>query len=489
MKRNLREKCRMVTGYGAWHIGIMHVSDGPHGVRAQKDGAKNDDSYEATCFPTASSVACSWNVELIEKMAEGIAREAKELGVSVMLGPGVNMKRSPLCGRNFEYYSEDPLLAGELAAHYIAAMQRCGVGTSLKHYAGNNQETHRMTANSMIDERALHEIYLTAFEIAVKKADPASVMASYNYVNGMPACENSYLLKEILREKWGYRGLVMSDWGACVDLPACIDAGMDVEMPDSMGNHLSDLERAVKNGGLSIEKLDQAVERIEKLTAEYGKNCVSDNQKKEVSRDTRRKNHVLAGQMEAESVVLLKNESFFPLQTGMGLLIIGDLAEYPRYQGGGSSHIHTEMIESVKKQFEKYYEKVRYVKGYKRNTFNRNKRLEQEALRAVKQAVRKGIPILFFGGLTDMAEGEGYDREHYDLPYNQTALLRQILKITDQVGFISFGGAPYDMEFPARCKALLQMYLGGESVWKSLCGYRDGTGKSIEQTCGKYSVQ
>ena len=467
MKRNLQEKCRMVTGNGAWHIGTMHVSDGPHGVRAQKDGAKNDDSYEATCFPTASSVACSWNVELIEKMSEGIAREAKELGVSVMLGPGVNMKRSPLCGRNFEYYSEDPLLAGELAAHYISAMQRCGVGTSLKHYAGNNQETHRMTANSMIDERTLHEIYLTAFEIAVKKAKPASVMASYNYVNGMPACENSYLLKEILREKWGYRGLVMSDWGACVDLPACIDAGMDVEMPDSMGNHMPELEKAVKSGKLPIEKLDQAVERIEKLMAEYGKKRITENQKKEVSKDTRRKNHVLAGWIEAESAVLLKNESFFPLRTGAELLIIGDLAEHPRYQGGGSSHIHTEMAESVTKQLEKYYAKVRYVKGYKRNTFNRNKRLEQEALRAVKQAVRKGIPILFFGGLTDMAEGEGYDREHYDLPYNQTALLRQILKITDRVGFISFGGAPYDMEFPARCKALLQMYLGGESVGKT----------------------
>lgn len=467
MKRNLREKCRMVTGNGAWHIGAMQVSDGPHGVRAQKDGAKNDDSYEATCFPTASSVACSWNIELIEKMGEGIATEAKELGVSVILGPGVNMKRSPLCGRNFEYFAEDPMLAGELGAHYILAMQRCGVGTSLKHYAGNNQETHRMTANSMIDERALHEIYLTTFEIAVKKAKPASVMASYNYVNGVSACENSYLLREVLRDNWGYQGLVMSDWGACVDLPACINAGMDVEMPDSMGNHLPELESVVKNGELSIEKLDQAVERIEKLSAEYGVNHISDHQSKEVSRDTRKKNHVLAGQIEAESAVLLKNESFFPLYAGSELLIIGELAEYPRYQGGGSSHIHTEMVEPVKKQFEKYYEKVRVVKGYKRNTFARNKWLEQEAVLAVKRAVHNKIPILFFGGLTDMAEGEGYDRESYDLPYNQMALLRQILRITDQIGFVSFGGAPYDMEFPSRCKALLQMYLGGESVGKA----------------------
>ena len=237
MRKSLEEMCRLVTGYGAWHIGDIQVSDGPHGVRAQEDGAKNNDSYEATCFPTASSVACSWNPNLIGQMAESIAQEAKELGVSVVLGPGINIKRSPLCGRNFEYYSEDPFLTGELATAYISAMQEHGVGTSLKHFAGNNQETHRMTSNSMIDDRALHEIYLSAFEKAVKKAKPATVMASYNYINGLPACENSHLLTEILREKWGYEGLVMSDWGACVDLPACVAAGMDVEMPDSCGNH------------------------------------------------------------------------------------------------------------------------------------------------------------------------------------------------------------------------------------------------------------
>ena len=224
MDQNLEEMCRLVTGKGAWHIGELQVSDGPHGVRAQEDGVKNNDSYEATCFPTASSVACSWDPVLIGQMAEGIAKEAKELGVSVVLGPGINIKRSPLCGRNFEYYSEDPFLAGELAVAYIRSMQKCGVGTSLKHFAGNNQETHRMTSNSMIDERAMHEIYLAAFEQAVKRARPATVMAGYNYLNGVPACENRELLTGILRDRWGYEGLVMSDWGACVDLPACIRA-------------------------------------------------------------------------------------------------------------------------------------------------------------------------------------------------------------------------------------------------------------------------
>ena len=241
MGKSLEEMCRLVTGRGTWHIGDIHVSDGPHGIRAQEDGAKNNDSYEATCFPTASSAACYWNRELIGKMGEGLAQEAKALGVSVVLGPGVNMKRSPLCGRNFEYYSEDPFLTGELASSYIIAMQECGVGTSLKHFAGNSQETHRMTSNSMIDERALHEIYLRAFEKTVKKAKPATIMASYNYLNGLPACENKHLLTDILRNDWKYEGLVMSDWGACVDLPECISAGMDVEMPDSCGNHYDEI--------------------------------------------------------------------------------------------------------------------------------------------------------------------------------------------------------------------------------------------------------
>ena len=272
MAKNPEEMCRLVTGKGAWHIGNLHVSDGPHGVRAQEDGAKNDDSYEATCFPTASSAACSWDRELIGEMAEGIAEEAKALGVSVMLGPGVNIKRSPLCGRNFEYYSEDPFLAGELAVSYVLAMQKNGVGTSLKHFAGNSQETHRMTSNSMIDDRALHEIYLAAFEKVVKEAKPATVMAAYNYVNGIPACENSHLLTDILRKKWGYGGLVMSDWGACVDLPACLSAGMDVEMPDSCGNHFKDVTEALKNRRLSEKTLECAVNRIEALEKTYGKN-------------------------------------------------------------------------------------------------------------------------------------------------------------------------------------------------------------------------
>ena len=484
MGKSLEEMCRFVTGRGAWHIGDIQVSDGPHGIRAQEDGAKNNNSYEATCFPTASSTACSWDRNLLGKMAQGMAKEAKALGVSVVLGPGVNMKRSPLCGRNFEYYSEDPFLAGELAASYILAMEKCGVGTSLKHFAGNSQETHRMTSNSMIDDRALHEIYLRAFEKAVKEAKPATVMASYNYLNGVPACENAHLLTEILREKWGYEGLVMSDWGACVDLPACIAAGMDVEMPDSYGNHYQELLETAKRGKSFVKTLETAVDRIEKLNDCYRKNILTDKKLKKVSESIREENHRLAGQIEEESAVLLKNDGFLPLQGLTEILMVGNLANKLRIQGGGSSHINTRRIDSFVEQFEKYGIKVRFTKGYKNTSFQRNRKLEQRAIEKVRKAKEENIPVFFFGGLTDIAEGEGYDRESFQLQPNQTALLEQLLEVNEQIGFISVSGSPYDMELPSRCKALLQLYLGGEAVAaacvKILLGKVNPSGKLAE---------
>ncbi|MCR4789208.1 MAG: glycoside hydrolase family 3 C-terminal domain-containing protein, partial [Lachnospiraceae bacterium] len=464
MKNIEKENERLVTGFGAWHIGDIHVSDGPHGMRTQDDGADNNESYEATCFPTASSMACSWNREAAAKMAKGIAAEAKELGVSVVLGPGVNIKRSPLCGRNFEYYSEDPFLAGEMVAEYIRSMQDCGVGTSLKHFACNSQETHRMTSNSMVDERALREIYLAAFEIAVKKADPSTIMASYNFLNGQSACENRHLLTEILRDEWGYEGLVMSDWGACVDLPACIEAGMDVEMPDSNGVHEEDLKEALKTGSLSKEALDKAVKRIKELNERYKDLILPEGSKKGVTESTRNANHELAASLEAENAVLLKNDSFLPLKEGTKVLMIGGLAEKPRIQGGGSSHINTKKIDGFIESFEKNGLEVTFVKGYSCDSNEPDASLENEALAKVKEAVKDHITILFFGGLTEMAEGEGYDRRSFDLPGNQSSLLKKIYEITDDMAFISFSGSPYKMELPVKSRALLQMYLGGEAV-------------------------
>lgn len=484
MGKNLEEMCRLVTGRGAWHIGDVPVSDGPHGIRAQEDGAKNNNSYEATCFPTASSAACSWDTELIGKMGKALAQEAKALGVSVVLGPGVNMKRSPLCGRNFEYYSEDPFLAGELACSYILAMQECGVGTSLKHFAGNSQETHRMTSNSMIDDRALHEIYLRAFEKVVKKANPATVMASYNYLNGMPACENKHLLTDILKNDWKYEGLVISDWGACVNLPACISAGMDVEMPDSCGNHYAEIWNEATTNPEFLKKLECSVERIEKFNDRYKGNIIQDGKKKRIPDDIREENHKLAEQIAEESTVLLKNDGFLPLQGIKDILMIGELADKPRIQGGGSSHINTSRIASFSEQFEKYGVKVRYARGYKSTSFQRDIKLETEAMKEVIKAKEKGIPVLFFGGLTDIAEGEGYDRESFRLPDNQALLLDKLLEVNDRIGFISFGGSPYDMELPSKCKALLHLYLGGEAVAgacvKILLGISNPSGKLAE---------
>lgn len=484
MEKGLREKCRLVTGYGAWHIGDLHVSDGPHGIRVQEDGAKNNDSYEATCFPTASSTACSWNTELIGIMAQGLAAEAKALGVSVVLGPGVNMKRSPLCGRNFEYYSEDPFLAGTLATSYILAMQQCGVGTSLKHFAGNNQETHRMTGNSTIDDRALHEIYLRAFEIAVKKAKPATIMASYNYLNGVPACENKHLLTDILRNDWKYEGLVISDWGACVDLPACISAGMDVEMPDSCGNHYDDIWNEAMTNPEFLKNLNRSVERIKTLNERYKNNNIQNRKKKRIPDHIRMENHKLAEQIAEESAVLLKNDHFLPLKGIKEILLIGELAEKPRIQGGGSSHINTSRIDSFTEQFEKYGVKVKYAKGYKNTSFKRDLKLEKDTIKKVIKAKEQGIPVVFFGGLTDIAEGEGYDRDSFSFPENQIFLLEKLLEVNDQIGFISFGGSPYDMELPSKCKALLHLYLGGEAVAaacvKLLLGICNPSGKLAE---------
>ncbi len=351
-----------------------------------------------------------------------------------------------------------------MATSYINSMQDCGVGTSLKHFACNNQETHRMTSNSMVDERALREIYLSAFEATVKNAKPATIMASYNFLNGHAACENKHLLTEILRDDWGYEGLVMSDWGACVDLPACIAAGMDVEMPDSNGNHIDDLKTAIENGSLSKEALETAVKRIRELNEKYADKIIPEGEPKGVSDTTRTGNHRLAGELEQESAVLLKNESFLPLKEGSEVLIIGGLASKPRIQGGGSSHINTKRVDGFLEEFEKVFAKVTYSEGYSCESFKSDASLEADALKKVREAEQSKTPILFFGGLTDIAEGEGYDRESFELPENQASLLKKMLEITDNIGFISFSGSPYNMELPDKCRALLQMYLGGEAV-------------------------
>lgn len=286
-KSNIHEKIKLLTGSGMWHtqevedLPSVHLSDGPHGLRKQEEKERqNNVSLVSTCYPTASALACSWDVTAAERLGRAVAKEAWNADVAVLLGPGINMKRSPLCGRNFEYFSEDPFLAGRLGAAYVSAAQGEDVAVSLKHFAANNQETNRQTSNSQIDERALREIYLSAFEYVVKTARPATIMASYNRLNGYYACENRHLLTEILREEWGFDGVVISDWGACADLAKAVKAGMDLEMPDSHGIHARKLKAALKAGEISEGDIAKAAGRIEKLVKKYA----PDNRAKRIRR-------------------------------------------------------------------------------------------------------------------------------------------------------------------------------------------------------------
>lgn len=476
------EKIRLVSGKGMWHtsdldgkIESIHLSDGPHGLRKQDEHIrKNNDSYVSTCFPTASAVACSWDTDVIARMASAIAKEAVNEKVSVVLGPGVNIKRSPLCGRNFEYFSEDPYLAGILAAAYINGMQELGVGASLKHFAGNSQETHRQTENSQIDERALREIYLTAFEIAVKKAKPATVMASYNRLNGQYACENRHLLKEILRDEWGYRGTVVSDWGACVALDKCIAAGMDLEMPDSLGIHAKQLAEKLEKDKTLQSGLDRAVGNVWNLVKNYSV------QNRKINHYDVSGHHDLAREIECNSAVLLKNDGFLPLKPQTEILVIGSLAETMRFQGGGSSHINTAKFPNVIEALRANGMKVIYEKGYDANKNKPDGKLEKKAVEAVK----RNLPVLFFGGLTDVSEGEGYDRKSFEMPENQKSLLDKICAEANRVCVVSFGGAPYNMYFENRVQAILHMYLGGEAVGEAcadlLTGKTNPSGKLAE---------
>lgn len=456
------EKVQLISGKGMWHtndlggkLESIHLSDGPHGLRKQDENViKNNDSYVSTCFPAACASACSWDTDMLALMAAGIAKEAVNEKVSVVLGPGVNIKRSPLCGRNFEYFSEDPYLSGTLAAAYINKMQEYGVGASLKHFAGNSQETHRQTANSQIDERALREIYLTAFEIAVKNSNPATIMASYNRLNGEYACENEHLLKDILRDEWGYDGAVISDWGACVDLAKCIKAGMDLEMPDSLGIHAKQLEKELKKDKALQAELERACMNVQKLVEK----CSAG--KRIIKRYDVSENHEVSRKIECNSAVLLKNDGFLPLKADAHVLVIGSLAEKIRFQGGGSSHINTADFPNAIEALKASGIKVTYVKGYKANKYAPNIKLENEAVKAAES----GLPILFFGGLTDISEGEGYDRKSFEMPENQKSLLGKILAVNRNIAFISFGGSPYNMYFENDVRAILNMYLGGEAV-------------------------
>lgn len=454
----LSQKALLTHGKGAWHTNSVNdlpsvmMTDGPHGLRKQSDVNNGiNDSNKATCFPTASAIASSWNRASAAAVASAIADEAVAEDVSLLLGPGINIKRSPLCGRNFEYFSEDPLLAGEMAASFVNSMQSKGVGCCLKHFAVNSQETDRMAVNAVVDERALREIYLAAFEKAVKQARPYSVMAAYNKVNGESCTQNKRLLTDILRREWGFDGVVMSDWGACYDMGASFGAGLDLEMPDGGRFHERKTIQAAEQGVLSADDLDRACKNVVNLVEK----CNAPKEKKPVDYT---KQHLLCRKLAADSAVLLKNFGILPLRKDRHVLVVGELAEKPRFQGSGSSHVNAackSFLEVLRENGVDYT----YAKGYS-IAGPVDEQLEFEAARLAL----KHDTVLFFGGLTDIQECEGYDRIDLDLPQNQLSLLNAVSQHNPNVVFVACGGAPFVTPWIGQVKALLDMYLGGEAV-------------------------
>ncbi|MCM1179772.1 MAG: glycoside hydrolase family 3 C-terminal domain-containing protein [Clostridium sp.] len=466
-KMTLEEKAGLCSGSDFWHskaverLGIPNVmvSDGPHGLRKQDQEADHlgvNESIKAVCFPAGCGAATSFNRELIGKMGEVLGNECQAENVSVILGPAVNIKRSPLCGRNFEYYSEDPYLATEIATAHINGVQSKHVGTSIKHFLANNQETRRMSVNAVIDERALHEIYLGAFEGAVRHAKPWTVMSSYNRVNGEYVGENREFLTDILRDDWGFDGIVVSDWGAVSDRVNALKAGLDLEMPASAGVRDAKIVEAVQNGTLSEEVLDAACERILNIVYRF-----VENQNEHAVFDLKA-DHEMARQIAHETIVLLKNEDdILPLSKDSRVAFIGKYAEKPRFQGGGSSHINCKYVTSAMDAVrEAGISNVTFAKGFDDKADAVDEALEAEAVKAASEAE---IAVVF-AGLPDAFESEGFDRAHMRMPECQNHLIDEILKVQPNTVVVLHNGSAIEMPWVNEVKGILEAYLGGEAV-------------------------
>lgn len=484
-KMTLEEKVSLLSGKDFWHLrgndrlGIpeLMITDGPHGLRKQNpDGEKKglSNSVPTTCFPTAVTTACSWDPELLYKMGEAMGEECLAEKVSVILGPGVNMKRSPLCGRNFEYFSEDPLLAGELAAGLINGVQSKNVGTSIKHFAVNSQEKRRMTIDSVVDERAFREIYLTAFEIAVKKSQPWTVMNSYNKVNGTYASDNGYLQNDILRDEWGFEGIVVTDWGAANDRVVGLKNGNDLEMPSSTGYNDKKICDAVRNGTLDEKYVDLAADRMLTLIKKSEKALGDYTYDKEA-------HHELAAEICRQSLVLLKNEnSILPLKKDAKIAVIGEMARAPRYQGAGSSVINPTKLSDAFDSLIANGINPLFAPGYNKKKDEVNETMLRDACLVAERA---DVALVFIG-LTEEYESEGYDRSHLNLPISHNKLLEEILKVNENVVVVLSGGSPVEMPWINDVKAVLNGYLGGQAsgiaVADILTGKVNPSGKLAE---------
>lgn len=468
-KMTLEEKASMCSGADFWHtkaverLGIpaSMVSDGPHGLRKQDQEGDHlgvNDSIKAVCFPAGCGTAASFNRELLVQMGETLGAECQAEGVSVILGPAVNIKRSPLCGRNFEYYSEDPLLASEMAGALIHGVQSRQVGTSIKHFLANNQETRRMSSDSRVDERTLREIYLAAFEGAVRKEKPWTVMCSYNKINGTYAAQNHKYLTEVLRDEWGFEGYVMSDWGAVNNRVEDLKAGLDLEMPSSMGANDRLIVGAVQSGELEESVLDTAVERILNVVFHYEEN------RDRSAKFDRDKDHEMARKVAQETIVLLKNEGVLPLAEKDEVVFIGKYAKTPRYQGGGSSHINSHKVTSAW-DVAKDMGNVTYVQGFDDKEDKTDEKLLVEAVEAAKKAKAAVI----FAGLPDAFESEGFDREHMAMPMCQNELIRQVAEVQPNTVVVLHNGSPVEMPWVGQVKGILEAYLGGQAVGGAVC--------------------
>lgn len=484
-KMTLEQKANMCSGVDFWHtaayeeLGLpdIMVSDGPHGLRKQEEEVDHmgaAESIKAICFPTASAMACSFDRELLQTVGDALGEECIAENVAVLLGPGLNMKRSPLCGRNFEYYSEDPYLAGELGTSLIQGIQSRNVGTSLKHFAANNQEWRRMSISVQADERTLREIYLSAFEKVVKEAKPWTIMCSYNRINGVYSCENKWLLNDVLREEWGYDGLVMTDWGAMNQRVPALKAGLDLEMPSSHGETDKQIVAAVKDGTLDESILDKAVLRVLNLVNKY----VSHKPETRPSYD-KKAHHALARKTASESAVLLKNNGILPLVSGQKIAIIGEFAKNPRIQGGGSSHINCTEITSALEAFAASNEMpgehicengvchmvppLRYEISYAAGYGIQEDKIDEDLMAEAVETAKDADVAVVFAGLPDEFESEGYDRTHLNMPECQNRLIERICDVQKNVVVVLHNGSPICMPWLDRVSAVLEMYLAGQA--------------------------
>ncbi len=492
-RMTLKEKASLMSGKDFWqtndlkqyNIPSMFLADGPHGMRKQAVGADHlglNESLRATCFPTAVSVANSWNPALGEELGKHLGREAVSQRVNVVLGPGTNIKRNPRCGRNFEYFSEDPILAGKMAASYIRGIQSNGVAACVKHFAANNQEHRRLVSDSVMDERTLREIYLPAFEIAVKEGQTKTIMSSYNLLNGIYANENEHLLREILRDLWGFKGVIVSDWGGNNDRVKALKAGAELEMPTTGGETNRDIVKAIEDGELDEKYLDEAVDRF--LTLVFDTSKVFE---KKVTLFDQDEHHKFAQKAAEESVVLLKNDDhLLPLKEGTKVAVIGDFAKNPRYQGAGSSIVNPTRLDSVLDYIAlSGLESVGYEPGFKRYGKASNGLIKK----ALKLAEKADV-ILLYLGLDEVTELEGMDKPNLKIPLNQRVLVEALAKLNKPIVATLACGSVIEMDFVNHVNALVHGFLGGQAaaqaVLNVITGKVNPSGKLAESYAYRY---